>query len=139
MALVTQNLRKSFVKTVRFVRLSRHLESTIMQSCTIFGHVVIMAMILLSFSSFCVLGETTNDKSNTLGFQQKPYDSLYNEETQFPPTRTGKLTRYARHIPFLAGAAVGAIVANNRHPTHHGSSYYYPPSYYPSGHYHTHG
>ncbi|KAK4009771.1 hypothetical protein OUZ56_018917 [Daphnia magna] len=111
-----------------------------MESCTIFSHVIIIAMVLLSFSSFNVLGETANDKSNTLGFQEKPYDSLYNEETQqFAPTRTSKLTRYARHIPFLAGAAVGAIVANNRHPTHHGSSYYYPPSYYPPGHHYTHG
>ncbi|XP_057369193.1 uncharacterized protein LOC130690200 [Daphnia carinata] len=111
-----------------------------MKSSTIFGHVIIIATILLSFSSFDVLGETANDELNTLGFQQKPYDSLYNEETQFAPTQTSKLTRYARHIPFIAGAAVGAIVANNRHPTHHhGPSYYYPPSYYPSGHHHTHG
>jgi hypothetical protein len=50
-----------------------------------------------------------------------------------------QLIRHSRHAPFLAGAAVGAIVANNRHPNHNAPSYYYPPSYYPSGHYHTHG
>lgn len=35
-------------------------------------------------------------------------------------------SRQARHAPFLAGAVVGASVANHRRPTYYAPNYYYP-------------
>lgn len=42
--------------------------------------------------------------------------------------------RYTRRAPFLAGAAVGAVVANHHHPNYYAPSYYYP-TYPSSGYY----
>ena len=42
-----------------------------------------------------------------------------------------QLIRHVRRAPFLAGALVGAGIANNHHPSH-----YHPPTYYPSSGYH---
>ena len=36
------------------------------------------------------------------------------------------------HAGFVAGAATGAVIANNRQPTYYAPTYYYPPAYYPS-------
>ena len=47
--------------------------------------------------------------------------------------------RNARRAPFLAGALVGAGVANHRYPTYYTSSYYYPSTYYPSSGYYNNG
>ncbi|XP_057364556.1 uncharacterized protein LOC130685287 [Daphnia carinata] len=89
-------------------------------------------MILVSFLTVCALAKTTDDETNAysiypdVSYSSPNIDGL---KTNFDLT---ELTRHARHRPFLAGAAVGAVVANNRHPTYYAPSYYYPPTYYPS-------
>ncbi|KAK4002394.1 hypothetical protein OUZ56_004224 [Daphnia magna] len=89
-------------------------------------------MILVSFLIVSTLSESTDDETNAysiypdVSYSSPPIDGL-KTNSDLP-----ELTRHARHRPFLAGAAVGAVVANNRHPTYYAPSYYYPPTYYPS-------
>lgn len=98
----------------------------------------IIVTVLLNFLTFSGLAQTYDETYRRYFFQEKPHTFIHSEKTNlgFP-----QLTRHSRHAPFFAGAAVGAIVANNRHLTHNAPSYYYPPSYgyYPSGSYRTHG
>lgn len=92
-------------------------------------------MVLLSFLAVGMMGKTIDDETNPYSvypdiLYSLPYADGLKTNSDLP-----ELKRHARHRPFLAGAAVGAVVANNRHPTYYAPSYYHPSAYYPSSGY----
>ena len=96
-----------------------------------------VVVLLLSLSPFCVWAQPIDHDAGSAIFagDHSAKEEILLTYDGFADPALLQLNRNVRRAPFLAGALVGAGIANNHQP-----SYYYPQNnYYPSSGYYNNG